>query len=66
MIGADRTLCFSSDFPHWDFDDPVRAFDSHLPEPLKERILWGNAYDMYRSRLEALPRPQAELEILSR
>lgn len=58
MIAADRTLCFSSDFPHWDFDDPGRALGSRLPEPLKERILWGNAYDLYRARLEALPRPE--------
>ena len=54
MIQADRTLCFSSDFPHWDFDDPVRALNSRIPDATKERILWGNAFDLYRNKLTAL------------
>ena len=57
MIRADKTLCFSSDFPHWDFDDPVRAFGSKILETTRERILWGNAADLYHQRLTALKMP---------
>jgi len=62
MVHADQTLCFSSDFPHWDFDDPVRALGSQMPEPLKERLLWGNAYELYQGKLSALEasRPLSE------
>jgi predicted TIM-barrel fold metal-dependent hydrolase len=51
MIDAERTLCFSSDFPHWDFDDPVRAFPGAIPQALRERILWDNAAELYGARL---------------
>jgi predicted TIM-barrel fold metal-dependent hydrolase len=54
MVQADKTLCYSSDFPHWDFDDPVRAFPTKTPEAIMERILWGNAADLYRNKLSQL------------
>ncbi len=54
MIEAERTLCFSSDFPHWDFDDPVRSFPPGLDEGLKERILWSNAAALFAPRLPQL------------
>ncbi|MFH1500271.1 MAG: amidohydrolase family protein [Verrucomicrobiota bacterium] len=47
MIQAERTLCFSTDFPHWDFDTPARAFPSILPQSLKNRILYDNAAELY-------------------
>lgn len=47
MLKADRTLCFSTDFPHWDFDDPRRAFPSRLPAETKQRILYDNAAELY-------------------
>jgi hypothetical protein len=47
MIHAERTLCFASDFPHWDFDDPLRAFPHRMPVELKQRILYENAAELY-------------------
>ena len=46
MIHAERTLMFSSDYPHWDNDSPLRAFP-RLPAELKERIFWKNAAELY-------------------
>lgn len=47
MMQAERTLCFSTDFPHWDFDDPQRAFPSRMPREMKERILYDNAAELF-------------------
>ncbi|CAM2936843.1 amidohydrolase family protein [Rariglobus hedericola] len=47
MVKAEKTLCFSTDFPHWDFDDPQRAFPSALPPLMKQRILYDNAAELY-------------------
>lgn len=46
MIHADRTLMFSSDYPHWDNDSPRHALP-RLPEDLTARIMHGNAEDTY-------------------
>lgn len=50
IIRAEQTLMFSSDYPHWDFDDPVRAL-SWLPERVRKRVRAGNAVDLYGERL---------------
>jgi predicted TIM-barrel fold metal-dependent hydrolase len=47
MMNAERTLMFSSDYPHWDNDSPLRAFP-RLPAAMKERIYWKNAAELYR------------------
>jgi predicted TIM-barrel fold metal-dependent hydrolase len=41
-IGADRTLMFGSDFPHFDFDDPSTSLRRLAPE-LHRRIFFENA-----------------------
>jgi uncharacterized protein len=46
-IGWDRIL-FSSDYPHWDFDDPFRAFPATLPRERARQILATNAKAVYR------------------
>lgn len=46
MMHADKTLMFSSDYPHWDNDCPVHGLPK-LPEPLKQRIMWQNAAELY-------------------
>lgn len=50
IIQADRTLLFSSDYPHWDFDDPYRALDA-LPLDMRRRICVENASELYTDRL---------------
>jgi len=46
-IGADRLL-FSSDYPHWDFDDPRYAFKTKLSRADEAAIFAGNARRLYR------------------
>jgi len=46
-VEAGRTLLFSSDYPHWDADDPLVIFNKRLPEPLRERIAWGSAVETF-------------------
>ncbi|MBF9044351.1 amidohydrolase family protein [Rhodobacterales bacterium HKCCE4037] len=45
-LGADRIM-FSSDYPHWDFDDPHRAFRIGLKPEEKSAILRDNARAVY-------------------
>lgn len=61
MIHAEKTLCFASDFPHWDFDDPHRVFPSRMDEKLKARIFYENAAELYG--LPSLAETQARPEL---
>jgi len=45
-IGFDRIL-FASDYPHWDFDDPVLALPPSLTEEQRRMIYSGNAKKLY-------------------
>jgi len=46
MIHAEKTLMFSSDYPHWDNDSPIHALP-RLEEDLLARIFHQNAEDVY-------------------
>jgi predicted TIM-barrel fold metal-dependent hydrolase len=46
-IGLDRIM-FSSDYPHWDFDDPFMAMPSGLSDEQRRRVYAGNAKALYR------------------
>lgn len=46
MMDAEHILMFSSDYPHWDFDDPKYAFP-RMPQELKHRIFCENARELY-------------------
>jgi predicted TIM-barrel fold metal-dependent hydrolase len=46
MIHAEKTLLFSTDYPHWDNDFPDTTF-TNLPEPLKQRIFYDNAAELF-------------------
>ena len=45
-IGWDRLL-FSSDYPHWDFDDPRYAFRMHMTPQERAMIYRDNARALY-------------------
>ena len=47
MIHADETLIFCSDFPHFDWNDPVTVLPK-LPDDVKHRIFAQNALDILR------------------
>ena len=46
-IGVDRLL-FSSDYPHWDFDDPRFAIKTPLTEAERVKIFSSNARALYK------------------
>jgi predicted TIM-barrel fold metal-dependent hydrolase len=45
-VGFDR-LMFSTDYPHWDFDDPQRAFKAQLSEAQRAAVFRDNAKALY-------------------
>ncbi len=49
----ERTLCFASDYPHWDFDDPTLTLRT-LPKEWRGRVAFDNARELY-----GLPAPAA-------
>jgi predicted TIM-barrel fold metal-dependent hydrolase len=50
IVQAERTLMFSSDYPHWDFDDPRHSLTA-LPAAIRQRVSVDNAVETYGSRL---------------
>lgn len=45
--GFDDLLCYSSDYPHWDSDDP-RNVAARLPHPWHKKIFYENALNLFR------------------
>lgn len=43
---AEKILLFSSDYPHWTFDDP-RWLVKHLPEHARDRVMFRNGIETY-------------------
>jgi predicted TIM-barrel fold metal-dependent hydrolase len=50
MVKAEQTLLFSSDYPHWDFDDPL-IVERQVPEAIRGRVLAENALEVFGDRL---------------
>jgi uncharacterized protein len=50
-VHAERTVLFSSDYPHWDFDDPGYVLRSRIPAHLRGRVGWENAADTFGDRV---------------
>ena len=46
-IGFDKIM-FSSDYPHWDFDDPFLALPPSLDEKTRNMIFCENARALYK------------------
>jgi predicted TIM-barrel fold metal-dependent hydrolase len=46
LMEADKILLFSSDYPHWTYDDP-RWLLKHLPEQMREPIMFRNGLETY-------------------
>src|SRR5437764_8715758 len=46
-VGWDRIM-FSSDYPHWDFDDPFLSLPPSLTDEQRRMIYAGNARALYR------------------
>jgi hypothetical protein len=47
---TDRVM-FSSDYPHWDFDSPVKALPAAMPAAMRDKIMGENAARLYAGRL---------------
>ena len=47
-MGSDELLVFSTDYPHWDTDEPTRALPRGLPKDLLQKIMLDNARATYR------------------
>ena len=45
-LHAERTLCYASDWPHWDWDDPATTFP-RLPQALHQRVFADNARELF-------------------
>jgi uncharacterized protein len=52
MLKADTQVCWSSDYPHWDFDLPSTIYDlPFLQEEAKRNMLGGNAMRFFGKQL---------------
>lgn len=60
MIDAPELLMFSSDYPHWDGDDPRFVMPRELGESARRRIFYENAAELYG--LPSLEEAKAEME----
>ncbi len=47
QIGSEEMLLFSSDYPHWHFNDEEEALPAALPAGLRDKILAENARRFY-------------------
>ncbi len=46
IVEADRVLCFSSDYPHWDTDEATYVA-RHLPAEWHARVFRENALELF-------------------
>lgn len=46
MVDAGDMLLYSSDYPHWDFDDPDQIFRT-MPKDMKRKVFYENAKQLF-------------------
>jgi predicted TIM-barrel fold metal-dependent hydrolase len=59
LLDAEHTLMFSTDYPHYDFDDPTRILRK-VPAAIRRRVACDNAiewFDLPASRLQEAGEP---------
>lgn len=49
--GLSELLLFSSDYPHYDTDDPIFVLQNKIPEALREALCYKNAINVFGSRI---------------
>ncbi len=49
-VGAPDILCYTSDYPHWDGDDP-KWLENRIPESWRQGVMHDNAAAFYGNRL---------------
>jgi predicted TIM-barrel fold metal-dependent hydrolase len=47
LIGSEDVVMFATDYPHFDFDSPLRSLPPRLPDGLKRKLLYENARCFY-------------------
>ncbi|MCF6470628.1 amidohydrolase [Nonomuraea sp. MG754425] len=47
LMRADKLLLFSSDYPHWTYDDPTWVL-KHIPEDMRDAIMFKNGIELYK------------------
>ncbi|MEA2445411.1 MAG: uncharacterized protein QOJ12_2703 [Thermoleophilales bacterium] len=52
MVRIEDILLFASDYPHYDFDNPLRVLNS-LPERSRSAVRGGNALEVFGPRMAA-------------
>jgi predicted TIM-barrel fold metal-dependent hydrolase len=52
---SDELFCFSTDYPHWDFDSPWEALPQGMPDDLHQKIFYQNAKNTYAKMPERRP-----------
>ena len=58
-IGANR-LMLSTDYPHWHFDNPARAFKVDLSKEDRAAILRENAVALFRLNMTSVTVPSVD------
>lgn len=54
MMQADKLLLFSSDYPHWTYDDP-QWIVKHIPEQMRDAIMFKNSLGVYKNVPATVP-----------
>lgn len=62
LMGTDDILVFSTDYPHFDFDDPDAAIPKSLPDGTRDKIFWKNAANFYDLDVEEKATPHQAAE----